>query len=237
MSPLTGTSIPLLILAGGLGTRLRALNPELPKPMIPVHGKPFLHWQIEFYYKLGYLEFHLSAGFKADVIEDYPWKKYFPQGAFHIHTEKEPLGTGGAVLEIFRKLPKLAETWVINGDTFLPAALESPTHTPQFEVVYSVLKPDEVFDATPNLVVRDRTVVAIDASRGNYFDAGAVYIDRSAIERYKGPEKCSFHELVLPSLEFEKVGVSVVEGTCYDIGTPERYKRFENYLRRHDDAT
>lgn len=92
-----------IILAGGRGERLRPLTDKIPKPMIPVKGKPLIEWCIANLKNNGIVDIILSIGYKAEVIED-----YFKDGSgFGVHVsyniEKEPLGTGGAVKEICKK--------------------------------------------------------------------------------------------------------------------------------------
>jgi NDP-sugar pyrophosphorylase family protein len=213
---------PLLILAGGKGTRLRALDPLRPKPMVLALGKPFLHWLIDHYQRLGYSRFIISTGYLAEQIEEYPW-------GLPLEFERETtlLGTGGAVQAIFKKL-NLSEAWVLNGDTFLPGRL--PEIKAGYEALFTALEPGELYDATPNLAV-DGDLVISESPDGQYFDGGAVWVARAAVERYRGAVPCSLHELLVPAKEARKVGYAIVPGTCYDIGTPARHARFEEFLK------
>src|ERR1700685_1654299 len=100
----------LIILAGGAGTRLRAPLGDLPKPMIPIAGKPLLEHQVELAKKYGFMVLIFFVHYYADLIE-----KYFGVGQnFSVQIryilENEPLGTGGAVLAGFEKL---AECFVV----------------------------------------------------------------------------------------------------------------------------
>ena len=217
---------PLLILAGGQGTRLRTLEPHRPKPMIVVGGKPFLHWLIAHYERLGHRDFILSTGYKAEVIEEHPWSKDFLDCSFRFSRELTPLGTGGAVKAIFAEL-KLSKAWVINGDTLLPQPL--PSVKPGIEALYSVLEENKLFDATPNLHVKDEHITD-EGPQGRYFDAGATFLTQKALDRYRGGVPCSLHQVLKSAMEAGQVGYAVMPGTCYDIGTPERFKRFEQYL-------
>ena len=85
-----------IILAGGLGTRLRTAVPDLPKCMAPVAGKPFIHYVIDYFLKQGVESFILSLGYKHEVIEEYLRTSMRLNATFSI--EKEPLGTGGAIM-------------------------------------------------------------------------------------------------------------------------------------------
>src|SRR3954466_10575209 len=85
-----------IILAGGLGTRLRSAVPDLPKCMAPVNGKPFLAYVINYLMREGVNHFIFSLGYKNEAITAF-LKKDFPSLTFETSIEDEPLGTGGAV--------------------------------------------------------------------------------------------------------------------------------------------
>ncbi|MDZ4262462.1 MAG: nucleotidyltransferase family protein [Pseudomonadota bacterium] len=104
-----------IILAGGFGTRLREAVPDLPKPMAPIAGKPFLAWQLDYLMQLGVRRFILSVGYKALTISDYFGDEY--QGAEIVYAEEtEPLGTGGAIQYALTKATR-TRVFVLNGDT------------------------------------------------------------------------------------------------------------------------
>lgn len=104
-----------IILAGGLGTRLRSAVPDLPKCMAPVAGKPFLYHVIRYLQEEGVDSFIFSLGYMHEVIEAFLLQNY-PLLDYQISIEEEPLGTGGAI-----KLAMLKSTQknilALNGDT------------------------------------------------------------------------------------------------------------------------
>lgn len=106
-----------IILAGGLGTRLRDAVEDLPKPMAPVGGKPFLEYLLLQMKRWEIADVVLSVGYKKDVIQ-----AYFGDGSsfgvrISYSEEKEPLGTGGALKQsLFRKDD--SHFIVMNGDSF-----------------------------------------------------------------------------------------------------------------------
>src|ERR1700720_3819134 len=110
---MTSLDATALILAGGRGTRIAAIHPDLPKPMIPVAGVPFLEWLVRRLTHEGISQFVLSIGYKADVIVAWAAKK-----KLICHHEEQPLGTGGAIADA---LPKVSTPLVVvlNGDTLL----------------------------------------------------------------------------------------------------------------------
>src|SRR5205809_170840 len=86
----------IIILAGGLGTRLRSVVSDLPKCMAPINGKPFLSYVVDYFKTQGVENFIFSLGYKHEVIEEYLNTQY---STFNIQysIEEEPLGTGGAI--------------------------------------------------------------------------------------------------------------------------------------------
>ena len=81
----------VIILAGGLGTRLRSVVADKPKCMAPVAGKPFLHYLIDFLQKQDIENFIFSVGYMHEVIEEYLQQSY-PHLSYTLSLEKEPLG-------------------------------------------------------------------------------------------------------------------------------------------------
>jgi len=111
-----------IILAGGFGTRLREAVPDLPKPMAPVAGKPFLAWQLEYLIKRKVTRFIFSVGYKAQAIRDYFGSAY--QGAEIVYAEEaEPLGTGGAIKFALMQANQ-NRVFVFNGDTLCDVSLD-----------------------------------------------------------------------------------------------------------------
>jgi D-glycero-alpha-D-manno-heptose 1-phosphate guanylyltransferase len=110
-----------IILAGGFGTRLRDAVPDLPKPMAPVAGKPFLAWQIEYLTKCGVTHFILSVGYKAQIIRDY-FGSEFSGSKITYAEETEPLGTGGAI-QFALKHSTQERVFVLNGDSLCQTSL------------------------------------------------------------------------------------------------------------------
>jgi choline kinase len=103
----------LVILAGGKGTRLGELTKDVPKPMVEVHGKPFLYWLIEHYVAQGFTDITVSTGYKAEVIEQYPWP-------WRILFEED---YETASHEKWYNAGRNMGWWVVNGDTFIPEPL------------------------------------------------------------------------------------------------------------------
>ncbi len=103
----------VVIMAGGLGTRLGALTQELPKPMLPVAGRPILEIVLESFRRVGFQNFYIALNYKAEVISDYFGDgNKFNCNIQYLH-EKKRLGTAGAL----SLLPRQEHDFIVsNGD-------------------------------------------------------------------------------------------------------------------------
>ncbi|MDR1377898.1 MAG: nucleotidyltransferase family protein [Synergistaceae bacterium] len=119
-----------IVLAGGFGTRLRHIVPDLPKPIAPVAGKPFLSFVLDWLSRNGVTHTILATGYLADKISDYFGGSYSNMRLSY-SVETTPLLTGGAV----KKALGLCDddsVFVINGDTYFDVPL--PEMKRQFEL-------------------------------------------------------------------------------------------------------
>lgn len=111
-----------VVLAGGLGTRLRGVVPDLPKPMAPVGGRPFLEYQLDYWITQGIDHFVLSVGYRFETIRDHFGDRY-KNIRLDYAIEENPLGTGGGLLQAAGVLGRDAPFLVLNGDTYFAVDL------------------------------------------------------------------------------------------------------------------
>ena len=114
---------PVLILAGGLGTRLGDRTRETPKVMLKVSGRPFIEWQLRFLARQGVSKVVLSVGHMADIIESFVGDgRQFNLSVHYLYDGVTLLGTGGAV----RKATHLVDPpfFILYGDSLLPIEFE-----------------------------------------------------------------------------------------------------------------
>lgn len=135
-----------IILAGGLGTRLREEVPDLPKCLAPVNGKPFLHYLIHFLQKAGIKKFIFSLGYKAETVIAFI-EATLPKSAYQLVIEKEPLGTGGGI-RLAMQAVEGKNVWVLNGDSIALVNLEEQfkLHESQSAIGTLALIPQQQFD-------------------------------------------------------------------------------------------
>lgn len=115
-----------IILAGGLGTRIRHLYPDLPKAMLPVAGRPWLDWVIIWLSGQGVQRFVLSLGYLGEMVEAHYGRNPLPGLELRACREREPLGTAGG-MALASQLAPWAEVFVVaNGDSIVSADIRAP---------------------------------------------------------------------------------------------------------------
>lgn len=115
-------STDVLILAGGLGTRLRSVVPDLPKVLAPVAGRPFLHYLLGWMARFGARRIVVGLGYRAEAVCRFLAENDFPSLEIATIVEPEPLGTAGAI-RFARHALKTDPVLVLNGDSFVDADL------------------------------------------------------------------------------------------------------------------
>jgi dTDP-glucose pyrophosphorylase len=88
--------VPVIIMAGGRGTRMEPFTKILPKPLVPVHEKPIIEHIIERFINVGCNEFHLTVNYKSRILKAY-FEELQPDYGLHFVEEQEPLGTAGSL--------------------------------------------------------------------------------------------------------------------------------------------
>ena len=110
-----------IILAGGFGTRLQTVVNDVPKPMAPVNGQPFLNYQLRYLKHYGIKKIILSTGYLADAIHSYYGNEWEGLAILYSH-EDTPLGTGGGIRLAMEKSTEETNL-VLNGDSFFDVDL------------------------------------------------------------------------------------------------------------------
>ena len=227
-----------IILAGGLGTRLKKVVQDLPKPMALIRGRPFLEYQIDFWISQGVTKFILSVGYLKQIIIDHFGDSYHTASINYI-VEDEPLGTGGALLFAAQRL---TETFlVLNGDTFFEVNLNNLItfhKKQQAELTLSLFKSNQLGRYMGVDLADDGKILSLQ-SGGNKLtllaNGGVYLINPSALKRlnYKPHIKSSFENDLLTKFISLGGGLYGLEssGKFIDIGVPEDYYRAQKILK------
>lgn len=230
----------VIILAGGLGTRLRSEVKKVPKCMAPVAGKPFLWYLLKDLTK--YQEVTrviLSVGYLREVILEWidEVKDKFPF-EFDYAIEEQPLGTGGGIKLALSKA-NINNVVVLNGDTYFAVNLTElmAAHLLYSSAVTIALKPMQDFNRYGRVIISDEDKRIIEFKEKEYCKEGlingGVYIINRLEPIFDGlPEKFSFETAVFePQCKLGKLFGVVQNGYFIDIGIPEDYHRAEIELR------
>lgn len=219
---------PVLILAGGFGTRLKSVVPDLPKPLADVNGKPFLWWLLCHLESEGAKEVYLSVGYMHEHIHDFFGNK-FNQINLHYIIETEPLGTGGAIRNACQKIPE-KEILILNGDTLAMVSLKEFTtfastyHSKLFMAVAKV--PDASRYGT--IIKNENNQIIGFAEKGTsgtgLINAGIYLIDKTLFNSFELPNKFSF-EVDLLTKHLSQINLIAYDQVTdfIDIGIPEDY--------------
>lgn len=231
----------LVILAGGKGTRLKERLGDLPKPMIPIAGKPLLEHQVELAKKYGFDDLVFFVHYRADLIEQYfgDGRKFGVRIRYVV--EREPLGTAGAVLADFEQLA--ARFVVVYGDTMVNVDLQ------RLWTAHEQHRADATLLLHPNDHPLDSDLVEVNAEsriiafhnrphpegvwRQNLVNAGLYVIEKSALEPFhstRNPQPktlLDFGKDLFPAMLGRGAGLLGYNSPEYikDIGTPQRYDR------------
>lgn len=224
-----------VILAGGFGTRLQSVVNDLPKPMAPVGGKPFLEYLIAQLVSWDIRDIILSVGYKADVIES-----YFRDGdrwgvKIRYSREAEPLGTGGALREVCRSID--GATFVLmNGDSFadldLRGLADFHLRHPSLVTLGLVHHP-EISRYGVVKIGEDGRIVSFAEKTGGregLINSGVYVIQRRLLARIPGGN-VSFEREILPGLVPLGIYGKQEKSFFIDIGVPEDYL----YICKHPD--
>ena len=225
-----------IILAGGLGTRLRSAVADLPKCMAPVDGIPFIAFVIAYLKKEGIENFIFSLGYKSETIINYADTNYKDLHKKYV-IETKQLGTGGAIKEACKSVEE-KNVVVVNGDTLFAVDISnlSKFHEGHTADCTIALKQMHDFDRYGAVELKEQNL--INAFKEKQFCAtgminGGVYaLTVSDLKAGDYPEVFSFEKEYLEKNTGSKKLYGVVnDGYFIDIGIPEDYLRFQEDYR------
>lgn len=224
-----------IILAGGLGTRLRDAVPDLPKCMAPVAGRPFLFYVINYLRSQGIEKFIFSLGYKHELIEEY-LHAHFGTLTYQTVIEEEPLGTGGAIQLALTKATE-KNVVVTNGDTLFKVNIHEAAHfhVHQNAACTLLLKPMQHFERYGVVELGHDNLVNKFNEKQFYTEGtinGGLYIlNVASFLEEEFPDKFSFEKNYLESLYTQRrMYGQVQEGYFIDIGIPEDFQRVQTEL-------
>lgn len=227
-----------IILAGGMGTRLRGVISDIPKVMAPVNGRPFLEYQLDFLDRWGLKRAILSVGYQKEMIRRHFGDEYKSLKLFYSE-EEEPLGTGGAILAALRQVQGYA-AFVFNGDTYFDVNLQRLDDFRKIkETDLCISLRYEINPERFGLVEFDnnnRITHFYEKSSGpeeGYINGGVYLIRREYLLRFGLPEKFSFEtDFLQRYYQTEEFYGLRCFSYFRDIGVPEDYEKAQDEFKR-----
>lgn len=235
----------VIVLAGGLGTRLRSVVHQIPKCLAPVAGRPFMAYLLDWLAGQGVKHVVFSVGYLKEQVIDYVKGREWPF-SYDFAVEETPLGTGGGIRLALQKCSE-NQVFVVNGDTFYPVNLSA---MPIAHAVTLALKPMKDFDRYGSVMVDSQGETSLLSHRPSFLrqqgslplavtafhekqycsegliNGGVYAVDRSRLDLGTLPEKFSFEKEVLePGAAIGQIGGWLSDAYFMDIGISEDYEK------------
>ena len=230
----------VIILAGGMGTRLKQAVPDLPKSMAPVHGIPFISYVVEYMIDQDVDKFIFSLGYMHEHISSYITKRYPNLNAKFI-VEKEPLGTGGA-FKLACEQATEKDIVAINGDSLYEINVKKllKFHKENEAECTLALKPMKNFDRYGVVEIDPIGRITAFKEKQQYaaglISGGFYALNVKKFLSHNFPEKFSMEKDYLEKQHRDADIFGQVQDQYFiDIGIPEDYEKFKSDMKaRHE---
>jgi D-glycero-alpha-D-manno-heptose 1-phosphate guanylyltransferase len=223
-----------ILLAGGAGTRLREVVQDVPKPLAPVAGRPFLSYLLDLLEARGMTEIVISVGYLGQMIMDTYGGRY---GTMSIRyaVEEQPLGTGGGLRNALAQIDRFP-VFALNADTLLDldyAEMQRGFVRAERSLGLAVRSVNDTA-RYGRAVVRDDRVIAFEPagrSGQGIINAGVYLFGRNLLKDCGLPERFSFEQDFLePGAGQLQPFAFMTNGYFLDIGVPTDYARAQKEL-------
>jgi NDP-sugar pyrophosphorylase family protein len=233
--------VTAVVLAGGFGTRIKHLLCDLPKPMAPVNGRPFVEWVVRYLAAQKIRRVILSTGYLAETVERHFHSQPVAGVTVSCVPETQPLGTAGGFLNAAATGTEKPAAWlVLNGDSLALAPLEKMWRAVGEANIDGAILAVPMADAARYGTVLQDTCGELTGflekrpGAGN-INAGVYLFRAAALEFFPGRSPLSFETDVFPALikGRSRVKVCVTNAPFLDIGTPESLPQAAAFVTEH----
>ncbi len=224
-----------VILAGGFGTRLQSVVSDVPKPLAPIRGRPFVAWLLDAMADQGMRRVVLATGYLGDLVAAALGAHWRGMVLVYSH-EHEPLGTGGAIAQAARQIQ--SDTFfAINGDTWLEVdyrAFDVAMHDAKIPLGMALANVEDTSRYGAVNVQQGFVEGFVEKGRRGpgYINAGVYRIDRTLIGDFL-EKKGSFSfetDVLVPAASRKALAAYTQTRAFIDIGVPDDYLRAQNEL-------
>lgn len=228
---------PVLVVAGGLGTRLGPLGRSLPKIMVPINKIPFIDLQLNWLMDNGVTDITYCLGYRGQEIVDHFETLNLPN---HINIQfswdgESPLGTGGAIAKASRRLQ--SRFLVTYGDSYLQTDVSKIAHSflvsgfPAFMTVY---RNHDCYDVS-NVIFHENRIMSYQKKpngiKMDYIDYGLLGFEKEYFSRFKNQTRFDLSEVIDYAVRNQELyGIEVAE-RFFQVGTLSGIEELENFLR------
>lgn len=235
----TAGDMQVVVLMGGLGTRLKEYTKECPKPMVEVEGRPFFDYSLKLLIHHGFRKFLFLIGYRAEMIEE-----YYGDGSSlgisitYCYDGKELLGTGGAVRRAYDLLED--DFLLMYGDSFMDIDYEETLYryfegkSRGMQALMTVLKNGNRFDKS-NVIMDGTEIKLYDkinmTPEMDYIDYGVCVYEKKLFDDYEPDVKFDIAILQNRLSLDKKIAAHIVTKRFYEIGSPESLNEFREYVK------
>lgn len=228
----------MVVLAGGFGKRLAAEINNVPKPLAPVKGRPFLEYLVELFKNRGQRDFIFCLHYKAEQIINYFGKGEKWGVNIEYSLEETPLGTGGALGLLGERLT--GTFWLVNADTYLECDLSAMLASHRSKQAWLTMALTESKESTrfgcvdldQNGKLLGFTEKGSLQHENRMINAGLYLMEPEILNTIAAGKYASLERDILPQIVAAKQPVYGFKETCtfYDIGIPSDYYAFQNWI-------
>ena len=223
----------VVILCGGSGTRLRTVLHDRPKPMAPIHGRPFLDLVVNHVVSHGFRRIIFCTGYRGEWIAQH-FSRRTDIDAIISH-EDTPLGTAGA-LRACRHALRSSTVLVLNGDSLCAidlAAFLTEHRRCNASITVAVVPADDRNDGGGITLDSQHRIMSFnEKTRSMYLNAGIYAIDPMFLDQIPERTPCSLEHDMFPAMLGQGIHAVITQAPVHDIGTPARLDAFRAWMTR-----
>ena len=231
---------PLVILAGGMAKRLGNISTNIPKCLIPVAGKPFIDWQVQYAAKQGVKDIYICSGWLTNKVEEhFNEYKHEDLNITVIADGNELLGTGGAISNILKILPK--SFFVLYGDTYLPIDFRALVDFHKNKInsensLLTIYKNNSKLGLS-NIIYENNVIIKYSKNKleqkMKHIDYGLSIMTQEAFTTYKHDRSFDLGNLYEFLVENKLMYPYLITERFYEIGTPESLAETDQYFSKN----